>query len=212
MISPNRLDAIEVYIKNASLHPSSTTLVITHLCRTAHITPNTSKLDLVLTHSLHLTRMRTLQRITAARPRTTIPLRAIATRAHHTLPPYSWDSSRHTPYSYDDRARSFYSTQIYAGQVSPPNHVRALHSASGGPPDVYEVPQKFGREVKGNPTESEADVAADRSDVDPLRMERHQTIPMGAGGAGPQPTESEEDVMADRGGAGMDPLWGVKRR
>ncbi len=141
-----------------------------------------------------------------------MPLRAVATRAHHTLPPSSWDSSRHTPYSYDDRARSFYSTQIYAGQVSPPNHGRAMHSASGGPPDVLETAHMFGREVKGNPTESEADVAADRSDLDPLPVEHHRTIRMGAGGAGPQPTESEEDVMADRGGAGMDPLWGTKRR
>jgi hypothetical protein len=70
----------------------------------------------------------------------------------------------------------------------------------------------FGSEVKGNPTESEADVAADRSDVDPLPPELHHTICLGAGEAAPRPTESEEDVAADRGGAGEDPLWGGKEK
>ncbi|KAM7194635.1 hypothetical protein V8F20_007827 [Naviculisporaceae sp. PSN 640] len=52
-------------------------------------------------------------------------------------------------------------------------------------------------EVKGNPTESEADVAADRNDDDPLPPEKHHTIRMPAGSAGPRPTEAEEDVRAD---------------
>ncbi|KAM7182999.1 hypothetical protein V8F33_013871 [Rhypophila sp. PSN 637] len=52
-------------------------------------------------------------------------------------------------------------------------------------------------EVKGNPTESEADVAADRSDDDPLPPEKHHTIPMPAGDLAPKPTEAEEDVRAD---------------
>lgn len=52
-------------------------------------------------------------------------------------------------------------------------------------------------EVKGNPTESEAYVAADRSDEDPLPPEKRHTIQMPAGEAGPKPTESEENVRAD---------------
>ncbi|KAL1837769.1 hypothetical protein VTJ49DRAFT_3405 [Mycothermus thermophilus] len=64
----------------------------------------------------------------------------------------------------------------------------------------------FGEEVKGNPTESEADVAADRSDLDPLPPGLHHTIRMGPGEAGPLPTESEADVAADLGRAGEDPV------
>jgi len=59
-------------------------------------------------------------------------------------------------------------------------------------------------EVKGNPTESEADVAADRSDEDPLPPEKHHTIQMPAGDLAPKPTPSEEFVKADR--AKEDPL------
>lgn len=59
-------------------------------------------------------------------------------------------------------------------------------------------------EVKGNPTESEADVAADRSDEDPLPPEKHHTIQMPAGDLAPKPTEAEEFVKADR--AKEDPL------
>jgi hypothetical protein len=70
----------------------------------------------------------------------------------------------------------------------------------------------FGAEVKGNPTESEADVAADRSDEDPLPPGLHRVIRMPAGEAGGKPTESEEDVKADRED-GVDPLLpGVGRK
>ncbi|KAK0657817.1 hypothetical protein B0T16DRAFT_453245 [Cercophora newfieldiana] len=53
-------------------------------------------------------------------------------------------------------------------------------------------------EVKGNPTESEADVAADRSDDDPLPPGLHHKIGMPAGDAAGKPTQSEERVKADR--------------
>jgi hypothetical protein len=122
----------------------------------------------------------------------------------------------------DDRStRSFYSTQIYHGQSCPlPSSQRSLHSdqviasttnpgpgpATGLGTGVSISAQMFGAEVKGNPTESEADVAADRSDLDPLPPELHHTIRLGAGEAAPRPTESEEDVVADRGGFEMDPL------
>jgi hypothetical protein len=54
--------------------------------------------------------------------------------------------------------------------------------------------------VKENPTESEEDVAADRSTIDPLHpsSEVDETAPKG------NPTESEEDVAADR--STVDPL------
>ncbi|KAL2167287.1 hypothetical protein VTG60DRAFT_1446 [Thermothelomyces hinnuleus] len=71
--------------------------------------------------------------------------------------------------------------------------------------------QKFGSAVKGNPTESEADVAADRAEDDPLPPQLHHTIQLGAGGAAPRRTESEEDVVADRGAVGEDPLARVKK-
>ena len=54
-----------------------------------------------------------------------------------------------------------------------------------------------GREA-GEPTESEEDVSADRSDEDLLPPEKHHTIPLPPGDAEPKPTESEEDVAADR--------------
>jgi hypothetical protein len=56
---------------------------------------------------------------------------------------------------------------------------------------------------KGAPTESEEDVAADRSDADPLHPVEAITPIDETAGKG-QPTESEEDVAADRSGA--DPL------
>jgi hypothetical protein len=59
-------------------------------------------------------------------------------------------------------------------------------------------------EVKGNPTESEADVAADRSDDDPLPPGLHHRIAMPAGDAAGKPTPSEERVKADR--SPEDPL------
>ena len=48
------------------------------------------------------------------------------------------------------------------------------------------------------PTMAEEDVKADRAAEDPLPMEDHHTIQMGAGGAAGRPTESEADVKADR--------------
>jgi len=65
-------------------------------------------------------------------------------------------------------------------------------------------------EVKENPTESEADVAADRTDEDPLPPGLHHTIPLPAGEAAPEPTPSEERVRADR--SPEDPLPKAKRR
>ncbi|KAK3341912.1 hypothetical protein B0T25DRAFT_559595 [Lasiosphaeria hispida] len=59
-------------------------------------------------------------------------------------------------------------------------------------------------EVKGNPTESEADVWADRTDDDPLPPELHHTIQLPAGEAVPGPTDSEQEVQADR--SEEDPL------
>ena len=119
-----------------------------------------------------------------------------------------WESSSHMAWSVDERARSFYSTQIYQGQGQTRN---TSTIASGGPltglgTGVSIAAQMFGSEVKGNPTESEADVAADRSDEDPLPPEMHHTIRLGAGEAGERPTESEEDVAADLGRWGADPL------
>lgn len=102
----------------------------------------------------------------------------------------------------DERSRSFYSTQIYHGQ--PPGN-------TGAGTGVLISAQMFGAEVKGNPTESEADVAADRSDEDPLPPGMHHTIRLPAGDAGGKPTESEEDVAADR--SGVDPLLpGMSRK
>lgn len=134
----------------------------------------------------------------------------------------------------DHRARaSSHSTQIYHGQARPSDR-RGIHSvgqdrvtvpppppsppghhasgggagpATGSGTGVLVSAQMFGTEVKGNPTESEADVAADRSDYDPLPPGLHHTIRLGAGDAAPLPTESEADVVADRGGADADPLW-----
>lgn len=64
-------------------------------------------------------------------------------------------------------------------------------------------------EVKGNPTESEADVWADRTDMDPLvddcrTLHDMNTIELPAGEAEARPTDSEEAVRAER--AQEDPL------
>ena len=64
-------------------------------------------------------------------------------------------------------------------------------------------------EVKVNPTESEADVWADRIDEDPLvddskTLREMNTIELPAGGAAARPTDSEEQVRAER--AQKDPL------
>jgi len=135
----------------------------------------------------------------------------------------------------DHRTRAaFHSTQIYHGQARPSNRcgihssstvqgsTAPLHTGTGTGPGpgpatgagtgVLISAQMFGTEVKGNPTESEADVAADRSDDDPLPPHLHRTIRLGAGDAAPRMTESEEDVVADRGTGGEDPLvWPGKK-
>ncbi|KAK3693358.1 hypothetical protein B0T22DRAFT_39171 [Podospora appendiculata] len=66
------------------------------------------------------------------------------------------------------------------------------------------------REVHENPTESEEDVVADRSDEDPLPPGEHKIIRLPAGEAAPKPTEAEEDVAADR--SEEDPLGPLKGR
>ncbi|KAK4202964.1 hypothetical protein QBC40DRAFT_34568 [Triangularia verruculosa] len=97
-------------------------------------------------------------------------------------------ANRHFPPSaaspIDERARSFYSTVIYHGQTPNSDY-------------EFDESQVFGREVKVNPTQSEANVAADRGDIDPLPQGMHHTILMGPGDAGGRPTEAEEDVHAD---------------
>ncbi|EAQ93824.1 predicted protein [Chaetomium globosum CBS 148.51] len=183
--------------------------------------------------------MRTLQKITYALPRATAPsnpgLFGTDWSSHFTRPDDPQHRDHHT------RASSN-STQIYHGQARP-SHRRGIHSvgqdrvtttptppghiapnpspypnsgpATGAGTGVFVSAQMFGTEVKGNPTESEADVAADRSDLDPLPPGLHHTIRLGAGDAAPLPTESEADVVADRGAADADaePLWaGEKKR
>lgn len=64
--------------------------------------------------------------------------------------------------------------------------------------------------ARRQPTESEEDVVADRSDEDPLPPLNHHTIRLPAGEAAPNPTESEEDVTADR--SDDDPLRPRNRR
>ncbi|KAK4182864.1 hypothetical protein QBC35DRAFT_545641 [Podospora australis] len=107
--------------------------------------------------------------------------------SHHTS---QFPANRHFPRSaassVDERARSFYSTVIYHGQTPNSDY-------------EFEEDQVFGREVKVNPTQSEANVAADRGDIDPLPMGMHHTILLEEGGAGvyTRPTMSEESVHAD---------------
>lgn len=70
----------------------------------------------------------------------------------------------------------------------------------------FDASQVYGSEVKVNPSESEADVAADRSEIDPLPQGMHRTICLDAGEVKVymQPTDSEAAVHADRDGE--DPL------
>ncbi|KAK3986045.1 hypothetical protein QBC44DRAFT_384327 [Cladorrhinum sp. PSN332] len=102
----------------------------------------------------------------------------------------SAQSCRHFPPSaasvVDERSRSFYSTVIYHGQTP-------------GSDYEFEDDQVFGSEVKLNPTQSEANVAADRGERDPLPMGMHHTILLNEGGAHDytKPTDSEESVHAD---------------
>jgi uncharacterized protein involved in copper resistance len=59
--------------------------------------------------------------------------------------------------------------------------------------------------VKGNPSESEADVAADRSTVDPLHPKRSVEVDeVDETAVKKNPSESEADVAADR--SSVDPL------
>ncbi|KAJ9129680.1 hypothetical protein NKR19_g10243 [Coniochaeta hoffmannii] len=101
--------------------------------------------------------------------------------------------------------------------ICPQSHPRAIvlpystvtyHSQK--PPKDYKLDasQVFGSEVKVNPSESEADVAADRGEIDPLPMGKHNTILVDAGEASvySKPTDSEEAVHADR--EKDDPLRG----
>lgn len=118
--------------------------------------------------------------------------RSIFSPTAHATSSGSFPASRNfphsSPYSAIDEcgSRSFYSTVIYHGQM---------------PDSVFEFDesQVYGREVKVNPTESEADVAADRGEIDPLPMGMHNTILLDEGGARAytRPTEAEEDVHAD---------------
>ncbi|KAK4161112.1 hypothetical protein QBC43DRAFT_337506 [Cladorrhinum sp. PSN259] len=102
----------------------------------------------------------------------------------------STQSFRHFPSSaasvVDERSRSFYSTVIYHGQTP-------------GSDYEFEDDQVYGSEVKVNPTQSEANVAADRGERDPLPMGMHHTILLDEGGAHEytKPTDSEERVHAD---------------
>jgi len=86
--------------------------------------------------------------------------------------------------------RSYLHT-VARGSDSPLPH---RYEASAGPSWLLTM-QKA---THGTPTESEEDIVADRSTEDPLPPEKHHTIRMPAGDAGPKPTESEEDVVADR--------------
>ncbi|KAK0630348.1 hypothetical protein B0T17DRAFT_506821 [Bombardia bombarda] len=95
-----------------------------------------------------------------------------------------------------DRRRLFFSRTLTRFQSL---HVRGAngdicHGPFGGGWQAITI----GGEVKGNPTESEEDVAADRTEFDPLPPEKHKTIRMPAGEAAPKPTDSEERVKADR--------------
>ncbi|KAK4135920.1 hypothetical protein BT67DRAFT_264288 [Trichocladium antarcticum] len=118
-----------------------------------------------------------------------------------------WESSSHTRWTADERGRSFYSTQIYHGQTRRASTCPIGRGpATGMGTGVSIVADNFGCEVKANPTVSEANVAADRCDYDPLAPGLHHTIRLDAGGAAAEPTESEEDVAADLGRRGPDPL------
>ncbi|KAK3953233.1 hypothetical protein QBC32DRAFT_123542 [Pseudoneurospora amorphoporcata] len=60
--------------------------------------------------------------------------------------------------------------------------------------------------INDMPSQSEANVKADRSEIDPLPMGLHHVIPLPAGDAIPEPTESEWNVRADRCSMEEDPL------
>lgn len=83
--------------------------------------------------------------------------------------------------------RQSYSTVKYHGQCPHSDY-------------VFDEQQVFGSEVKVNPSQSEANVAADRGEIDPLPMGMHNTILLEAGEAArwSHPTDSEEAVHAER--------------
>ncbi|KAK3395831.1 hypothetical protein B0T20DRAFT_487356 [Sordaria brevicollis] len=65
--------------------------------------------------------------------------------------------------------------------------------------------------INDMPSQSEANVKADRSEIDPLPMGMHKVIPLPAGSAMPEPTESEWDVRADRASMEEDPLRDTRK-
>ncbi|KAB5585071.1 hypothetical protein GE09DRAFT_13888 [Coniochaeta sp. 2T2.1] len=80
-------------------------------------------------------------------------------------------------------------------------HTVVYHGDAPNSPEFrFDETQVFGSEVKLNPSQSEANVAADRGEIDPLPMGMHHTILLDAGGTSEwtSPTESEADVRADR--------------
>lgn len=85
-------------------------------------------------------------------------------------------------------SRSAYSTVVYSGQTPESKKLK------------LDETQVYGSEVKLNPSESEADVAADRGEIDPLPMGMHHTILLDAGETSQwtRPTDSEEAVRADK--------------
>ncbi|KAK3903557.1 hypothetical protein C8A05DRAFT_32697 [Staphylotrichum tortipilum] len=130
-----------------------------------------------------------------AQPATTTSATPLTLASHR-------DTSPTTPYALDERTRTLYRTQIYHGQSGPAaaSGTRAIHYESMPASIAGVSPHLFGTEFKGNPTESEADVAADRCDYDPLPPGGHM---YGVEYKG-NPTESEADVAADR--SAYDPL------
>ena len=80
-------------------------------------------------------------------------------------------------------------------------HTVVYHGDAPNSPEFkFDEQQVFGREVKVNPSQSEANVAADRGEIDPLPMGMHHTILLDAGETvqWTSPTESEADLRADR--------------
>lgn len=99
-------------------------------------------------------------------------------------------------------ARSAYSTVVYHGQRPASKEPQQSQQQQQQQPLKIDADPEhvFGSEVKLNPSESEADVAADRGEIDPLPMGMHRTILVDAGETAvyTRPTDSEEVVRADR--------------
>ncbi|KAK1782029.1 hypothetical protein QBC45DRAFT_18587 [Copromyces sp. CBS 386.78] len=81
-----------------------------------------------------------------------------------------------------------------------PDHTIAARPILPGDPHYDPVT------INDMPSQSEANVKADRSEIDPLPMGLHHVIPLPAGQAIPEPTESEWNVRADRCSMEEDPL------